>query len=537
MRFKLWGIYGIMLAMLAASVVKIATVMVDHQVAAVGSTQGIKTVTVGTVRGTFYDRNMQLLVNEQKRCHIALLPQMDKLNLIKPYLNDEHYRLLLDKATTGIPLTAQLDTPMPSHNGIHSFNIAQRYGDQVFAPHLLGYTDQGLGTGVYGLERLFDNVLSQYTGSIKMSFPTNGIGVPLEQKEPTIVNTIANSVGGVKLTIDKDIQTIIDDIAEQYIQKGAIIMMDAQNGEILAMGSYPSFHPDHIDESLDDSGEPLINRALSLFDCGSVFKIVTTMAALEYGIPPERCFDCSGSITIGETVFHCHNRNGHGLQNMKTAFANSCNTYYIQLAKEIGSVAMQDMMQKLGLYETTTLTNGWETSAAVIPKNEDLTADAALANLSFGQGELLLTPLQTTLLSGVIASGGNLLSPEVVLGLVDANKSLQKAESRGGKTIISARTVRIMREMMRCVVTVGTGIRAQGDCIEIAGKTGTAETGQFNSSGRPVVQSWFTGFLPADHPKYVVTFLAEDAQNLGTDASLAVCEFSNKLYKLKGNGG
>ena len=235
MRFKLWGIYGIMLAMLAASVVKIATVMVDQQVAAVGSTQGIKTVTVGTVRGTFYDRNMQLLVNEQKRCHIALLPQIDKLNLIKPYLNDEHYRLLLDKATTGIPLTAQLDTPMPSHNAIHSFNIAQRYGDQVFAPHLLGYTDQGLGTGIYGLERLFDDVLSQYTGSIKMSFPTNGIGVPLEQKEPTIVNTIANSVGGVKLTIDKDIQTIIDDIAEQYIQKGAIIVMDAQNGEILSI--------------------------------------------------------------------------------------------------------------------------------------------------------------------------------------------------------------------------------------------------------------------------------------------------------------
>ena len=128
-----------------------------------------------------------------------------------------------------------------------------------------------------------------------------------------------------------------------------------------------------------------------------------------------------------------------------------------------------------------------------------------------------MTPLQTTLLSGVIASGGNLLSPEVVLGLVDTNKSLQKTESRGGKTIVSARTVRIMKEMMRSVVTMGTGIRAQGDCIEIAGKTGTAETGQFNSSGRPVVQSWFTGYLPADHPKYVVTFLAEDAQKGGEE--------------------
>ena len=510
--------------------------MTDHNITAVGSTQGRKSVTVGAVRGTIYDRHMQPLVNEQARYSIALLPQYDTLKSVKPFVNEEQYHLLLEKATAGMPITALIDNPIPAGNGIYSFKYAQRYGETVYAPHLLGYTDQDLGAGISGLEQVYDNVLSQYTGNIKLTFTTNGNGIPLEQKEPIVINNIKNSVGGVMLTIDKEIQSLIDKIGEQYIQKGAIIVMNAQSGEILAMGSYPSFHPEQIEESLSDAETPLINRALSLYDCGSVFKIVTTIAALESGVPPERCFNCAGSYTVGETVFHCHNRNGHGLQNMKTAFANSCNAYYIQLAQEIGSEFMQEMMQKLGLYETTLLTNGWETPAAVIPKNEDLSADAALANLSFGQGELLLTPLQTTLLAGVVASGGNLLSPEVVLGIVDTNKSLLQTDSRGGKTIVSARTVRILREMMRSVVAEGTGMRAQGDYVTVAGKTGTAETGQYNASGQPVVQSWFTGYFPAENPKYVITFLAEDAQNSGTDASLAVCEFSNKLYKLKGNG-
>ena len=197
---------------------------------------------------------------------------------------------------------------------------------------------------------------------------------------------------------------------------------------------------------------------------------------------------------------------------------------------------MLDMMRRLGLEQSTTLTEGWDTPSAILPNEQDLSADAALANLSFGQGDLMLTPLQAALLAGVAASGGNLLSPEVVLGYVDVNKTFVEKERRGGETVISSRTVNLLRDMMKRVVTDGTGIRAQGNVVNAAGKTGTAETGQRNSAGYPVVQSWFTGYFPADNPRYVITVFAEDAQNTDADTAKAVCEISNNLYKLKGNG-
>jgi len=90
--------------------------------------------------------------------------------------------------------------------------------------------------------------------------------------------------------------------------------------------------------------------------------------------------------------------------------------------------------------------------------------------------------------------------------------------------------------MMRRVVTDGTGVRAQGENVSIAGKTGTAETGQVNSAGYPVVQSWFTGYFPAEQPKYIITVLAEDAQNTGADTLLLACEISNKVYENNRNG-
>lgn len=537
MRFKLWIVYGLVLVMFSATVIKMATVMVDRDVSAVGNSQGRKTITVASARGTFYDRHLERMVNVEKQNYVALLPEYETIRSLKPYMSEEAYRLLLDKAVNGMPLTAQVARDMPNDAAIYEFKVADRYGDTVHCANLLGYIDQGTGHGVSGLEKVYDDILSQYSGSAKVSFVTDGLGMPMEGQTAAVSDTTGNAVGGVKLTIDNEIQAIVDEVAERYVKKGAVIVMDAQNGEVLAMGSYPSFHPNKLEESLENEDDPFVNRAISLYDCGSVFKIVTTMAALEYGVPPERSFECCGEYTVDETVFHCHNRDGHGLQNMETAFANSCNAYYIQLALEIGADTILRMMDRLGLNEGVVLTDGWETPAAVIPSEEDLSADAALANLSFGQGHLMLTPLQTALLAGVIASGGNLLAPEVVSGLVDSNKVVHEKEKRGGETVVSSRTVRLMRGMMRRVVTDGTGSRAQGNAVNIAGKTGTAETGQRNSMGYPVVQSWFVGYFPAEHPRYVVTILAEDAQNTEADTALAACEISNKVAELKRNGG
>ena len=536
MRFKFWIIYGLLLLMFSASAIKMATVMVDRDIAVIGNSQGRKTITVASARGTIYDRHLSPLVNADNQRYIAMTPDYENIRSLKPYMSSDSYRALLEKASDGMPLTAQIDSPITPRDGVLLFEGPVRYGKQVLCAHLLGYTDSATGRGAYGLEKVYDDVLSQFSGSIKTTFITNGIGLPVDNQTPTITNTIGNSEGGIVLTIDGEIQEMVDAVAEQYVQKGAVILMDAQNGEIVAMGSYPAFHPEQLQESLHDVNNPFMNRAISLYDCGSVFKIVTSIAALECGIPPERSFSCSGEYEVGDSLFHCHNREGHGFQNMETAFANSCNIYYIKLAQEIGAEAMLKMMQTLKLDESILLAREWETSAALLPNADDLSAEAALANVSFGQGDLMLTPLHATLLAGVIASGGNILSPSVVAGIIDGQGTIIEEAKREGKTVISAGTVRILRSMMRRVVTDGTGVRAQGENVSIAGKTGTAETGQVNSAGYPVVQSWFTGYFPAEQPKYIITVLAEDAQNTGADTLLLACEISNKVYENNRNG-
>ena len=535
-RFKFYLVYGMIVLMFSACVVKMASVMVDREVSAVGNSQGRKTVTVATTRGTIYDRNMQPLVNETERDYAVFIPQYSLLRQIKPYMPEEDYRLLLDKATDGMPLSTKLTNAAPTTDHLLQFRVSERYGAKSFCPHLIGYLDEGTGQGISGLEKVYDDILNQYGGSVRVAFSTDGLGMPLESEEPVISNTIENSRGGIVLTIDKDIQRIVDDIASEYIRKGAVVVMDSRNGEILAMGSYPAFDPSYLEMSLDESDAPFINRALSLYDCGSVFKIVTALAALEEGVPPERCYDCTGSYDVDDTTFHCHNREGHGLQNMETAFANSCNAYFIQLAMEIGSDAMLNMIHRIGLDSALSITDGWDAAAAVLPSRIDLSADAALANLSFGQGDLMLSPLHTTVLAGIVASGGNRLPPHVVSDVVDYNLNRQPIGYRGGETIVSAQTVRSLRSMMEKVVSDGTGIRGKSDFVTSAGKTGTAETGQRNADDLPIVQSWFVGYFPTNYPRYVVTVFAEDAQNSGADTAKAFCEISNKLTLKQGNG-
>lgn len=536
MRFKLLVVYFSLLVMLSSSIVKMATIMVDKSVINVGSVQGRKTVTVARVKGTIYDRNLSPLVNGATELYATLLPKMDLVNQLQGYMSDDNFRELVEKSKSGMPLSVRLNKPLTNVQSILTFNVAKRYADHAYCSNLLGYIDADSMRGVSGLEKVFDQYLSAYEGSIEVTYATDGLGFPVDAEKPLVKDSTSNAVGGVVLTIDKEIQTIIDEAAKNYIPKGSIIVMDAHNGDILALGSYPSFHPNSVSDILNSPDDPLINRAISLYDCGSVFKIVTALSALDADVPSERCYECSGSYEVDEITFHCHNRSGHGLQNMETAFANSCNAYFIQLALEIGPEYILSTIKRLQFDQPAIIIDNLGSPAIVMPNAEDLTSNAALANLSFGQGRLMVSPLQTTLLTGVIASGGNLLKPNVISGFLDNERNYEASESRGGKTLFSAGTVRVLKRMMKKVVTDGTGMRAHSDLVSISGKTGTAETGQFNEQGYPIVQSWFTGYFPSDYPKYVVTIMAEDAQNTGADTLYALCEIANNLSNKERNG-
>ena len=533
MKWRTGFIFWLLLIVFVAVLIRIGTLSTNSDVLAVGNSQGSKTLTVATVRGTIYDRKGRNLVNKEYGYVAALLPEQAVLSTIKPVITQDAYRQLLDKAKDRLPLSIKLNQLVAETDGLQIFKVPLRYASSGCS-HLIGYLN-GSGQGVSGIEKAFNTALIESSGKITVTFPVNGAGDRRNNEENIVQNTTNNSRGGVMLTIDKDVQEIVDKIADNTLTKGAVVVLNV-TGEVLALSSRPDFDPDNLDDALESTDSPLINRTISRYDCGSVFKIVTAAAALEYGISENQGYLCPGSMTVENTTFHCHNRQGHGLINMEQAFAQSCNLYFIQLAQEIGAQRLLKMAEKFGLDDTITLAEGFIADSAILPTAEALQAPAALANLSFGQGELLVSPLHIARMTATFTANGTLPPIRAVVGTISREGILAESESGAGETVLSAANTRKLTHMMEQVVLTGTGTAASPSYTTAAGKTGTAETGQLDQNGIPITQSWFTGYFPADNPKYVITVLVEDAGNSEFTAAEVFCEISNNLERNRRNG-
>jgi len=508
----------------------LASLLNNGTLLSVGLNQSTRTALLASQRGTIYDRNLTPLVNKTTRFRGVLYPQTDLLNLIQDDVTRENYlRLAAALEKQELLMTDMLDSTVMIR-GLHTFRVPQRYDSTVSCAHLLGYLDESGLNGQTGMEKAYNTLLEQYAGKITVTYNVNGTGACQTDQPLEITNTIDRCKGGIQLTIDAEIQRYLEELASVYLPKGATTVLDAQTGEILACTSLPTFHPEQIQTSIEQQDGALINRLLSGYDCGSVFKIVTAAAALEYGVTPEQTYSCAGEITVGNTVFHCHNRLGHHTLDMKTAFAQSCNLYFIQLAQQIGGEALLNTASAFGLYDPIDLADGLSAPAAILPDLDQL-YPATLANLSFGQGALLITPLHVAQLTAIIANDGIRNTPTAVLGTVDEQGKQTLTEKGRGERVLSETTATLLQEMMEMVVQSGTGTRAQPELSNAAGKTGTAQTGQMNGD-QPVIQSWFTGYFPAESPRYIITVLAEDAENLGGDAQALFRDLADKLrYK------
>ncbi len=530
MRKRVWCVFGLLITFFSVTGIHLGVVVRQKTAASVGFAQSSRTITVATVRGTIYDRDLQPLVNAKKEYRAALLPEESLLARVRPYMDTISYLSLLEKMQNQAPAVAALSGPVGIADGLALFFTPVRYADPQPATHLIGYLDSSGQNGVTGIEAAYDDLLSSCRGEVTVSYAVNGAGNYLLGKRPDVTNTLSRCAGGIALTLCRDVQMIVEETASKYLIKGAVVVLDPYSGELIASASFPGFHPESLAESIQEENGALINRTFSLYDCGSVFKIVTVAAALEQGITPERTYDCSGGMLVGNTLFHCHNRLGHQILDMQQAFAQSCNLYFIQLAQEIGGEALLEMAEAFGLTESIDLAKGLSAQAGVLPSSYELLTPAALANFSFGQGKLLLTPLHVARITATLANGGVL--PEILLvkGLVDDSGILYDEYSREGERVLSQDTASILQTMMEKVVTEGTGQKATPKDTTAAGKTGTAQTGQIND-GLPVIQSWFTGYFPAEDPRYVVTVCAEDADSTGVNASALFCEISNNLIE------
>ncbi|MCL2486023.1 MAG: penicillin-binding transpeptidase domain-containing protein, partial [Oscillospiraceae bacterium] len=320
------------------------------------------------------------------------------------------------------------------------------------------------------------------------------------------------------LTIDSEIQKVAERAAAEHLKKGAVVVMEIPTGKVRASVSLPAFDQNNVAASLSGEDSPMLNRAVSAYDVGSTFKLVVAACALDRGISPDFCHECTGSAQIGENIFHCSDRIAHGTIAMDKAIEVSCNTYFIALAQQLGGEAVLEYASRFGLGQEIQLAHDYATAAGLLPTPRSLELPAALANFSFGQGELLATPMHIASIIGTIANGGREVTPVLLEGVVDSDKNyISRPVFVPGEQVCSPESAGLIGSFMRMSVIEGTGRFGASERVDCAAKTGTAQTGM-TVGGKQVLQAWYAGFFPYDSPKYVVVVLAENRRSGGRDA-------------------
>ncbi len=482
--------------------------------------QGSYSVTVAAPRGTVYDTRMRRLTNTTLKTVAVLPPTAEAVAAVGQYLEDE--AAVLEKLKLGKPVTAEVPSDFECA-GVYKFTVDAELAADQLACHLIGYVD-GQGNGVSGIQLAYDELLKS-ANPLKVTYTVDASGRPLSGVDAVVTGSASNE-SGVVLTLDSQLQRIAE-ISGAKLGKGAVIIMESNTGKIRAMASFPSFSPSKVADVLEDESAPLVNRALSAYNVGSVFKLCVAAAALRQGIAAEKAFDCNGYVTVGSTRFNCNKHTGHGVLNMTEAMSKSCNCYFINLGRQVGASALYDTCLRFGFNRSYSLADGVSVSSSKLPSLSSLISQpAALANFSFGQGDLMLTPLHIAVMIATIKNGGSLVTPSLVEGLTDGEK-ITEIEAAKPRKIFTERDTEALRKMMETVVTDGTGTSAKPELGTAGGKTATAETGWYIGN-KAVTQSWFAGY----YYDYTVVVIKEDGVSGSTDCAPVFKEICDAIIEL-----
>ena len=510
-------LFVILNLLFSLAAIRICSVILGVSTDAADTQSGV-TIEIGQNRGTIYDCNGEPLTDTTYIYKAAVPPSADAIAAVSGYLNDAQRQRLQE----GYPICVTVDEHF-YHENIRVFKIAQRYDALPPAPHLIGYTD-GDGVGVCGIEKSYEELLQG--GNLSVRFQQDAHGNILSGIEPELIQE-GQAPGSVTLTIDKNIQRAAQQAAEKYLPKGAVVVLENSTGKIRAMASTPTFDPNNVQADLDSAQSPFINRALSAYNTGSVFKLCTAACALENNLQPRHT--CTGNIDIQGVLFHCLQRDGHGLMDMRTALAVSCNTYFIALGQQLPAHALYKLAKAFCFGQSTTLCEGLESAAGTLPNPDTLQSPAATANFSFGQGDLMTTPLQIASMVQTICNDGGLIRPSLIEHITARDGTVRTEQPAAATRVLQPQTARTLQSYMIYTVESGTGAAAKPERIGAGGKTATAETGQ-TDNGREIVQAWFAGFFPDVDPKYTVVVLSEDGQTGGQSAAPVFKAIADSLY-------
>jgi penicillin-binding protein 2 len=399
--------------------------------------------------------------------------------------------------------------------------------------------------GREGIEQTFDDQLRGKPGQLNLTFDKDG------NKTGERIAVQPQPGYNVVTTLDADMQRLAEKILQKRAKRGALVVLDPNSGEVLALASWPTINPNDFVPTISeekfkkiasDPNIPMLPRAYrSAYPAGSTFKVFVGIAGFEtHTIEPKEEFDCPSSLEIGNIVFRNWKKTDSGDLDFRQALAQSCNTWFYQAGQKIGSRALVNWAKRFGLGAKTGILLNGEADGR-IPTDEYMEQTyhrhilgGDLANLSIGQGDILISPLQMAQAMGALANGGTLYQARIVRQVQTLNNEVAYAYSPRAKDIfkLSSVTTEELRKGMMEVVSNGTGGAAELKNVKVAGKTGTA---QWGPKKKERTAAWFAGFAPADAPKYAFAALYEGAPGEfahgGTVAAPIVGDLLRELFK------
>lgn len=493
---------------------------------------------IKAARGRIIDSNGTVIADNKTVCTISVIhnqienpDEVVEILCRELDLSEEYVRKRVDKYTSMERIKSNVEKTtgdrireydLPGVKVDEDYKRYYPYGD--LASKVLGFTG-GDNQGIIGLEVIYEDYLNGEPGNILTVTDARGIEVEEageRRQEP---------VNGYDLNVslDMNIQSYATQLARQAMatkeaDSVSILVMNPQNGEILAMVNVPEFDLNNPYELPEGTGENLTaeekqnllngiwrNGCINdTYEPGSTFKIITAAAGLEAGVvTTESSFSCPGFIIVDDRKIRCHKVGGHGAENFVQATMNSCNPVFIAVGLRLGVDNYYKYFEQFGLKKKTGVDLPGE-AGTIMHKKEDM-GNVELATVAFGQS-FQITPIQLVTTASSIINGGNRITPHFGVKVTDSEgnvvETLQYPVTEG---IVSEETSATMRSILEMVVSEGSGKNGKVEGFRVGGKTATSQTLP-RGSGRYI--SSFIGFAPADDPQVIALAIINNPQGV-----------------------
>lgn len=502
---------------------------------------------IKAARGEIVDRNGVVLATNKTVCTISVIHSQieDSEKVIrvlseKLELPEETVRKRVEKVSSMEKVKTNVEKEIGDK--IRNYNLAGVKVDEDFkryypygelASKVLGFTG-GDNQGIIGLEVKYEDVLKGTNGTILTITDARGIeleGIAENRIEPVAGNTL-------KVSLDYNIQSFCEQAAEKVMEEKqaeavSILLMNPQNGEILAMVNVPEFDlnaPFELpaeeggQESVSDEKKQELlnqmwrNRCINdTYEPGSTFKIITSAACLEEGVVHlEDTFSCPGYRIVEDRKIRCHKVGGHGSETFVQGIQNSCNPVFMDIGLRLGAERFYDYFSQFGLLNLTNVDLPGE-AGTIMHRKEDIGL-VELATMTFGQS-FQITPIQMLTTVSSIINGGRRVTPHLGVEMLDKKgNTLETYSYKEGEDVVSEETSETMRMLLESVVSEGSGKNAYIEGYQIGGKTATSQT--LPRSANRYIAS-FIGFAPADQPQVIGMVIIHDPQGVYYGGTIA----------------